>query len=96
MIQFQDKSGHDKINNIQCEALTRQASSRTYRLIDKTDPYYGGTAIAITIGDRYFMATAGHVISKDRQYEIVLRNKRGQSINCFNSRQFDTDTDNKK
>jgi len=84
---------HDKINNIQCEALVRQASSRTYRLIDKTDQSYGGTAIAINIGDRYFMATAEHVISKDHKYKIVLRNKMAQSIDCFQSRQFDTDTD---
>jgi len=84
---------HDKINNIQCEALTRQASSRTYRLIDKTDQSCGGTAIAINIGDRYFLATAGHVISEDHKYEIVIKNKMPQPIDCFQSRQFDTDTD---
>lgn len=84
---------YDKINNVQFEALTRQASSRTYRLIDKTDQSCGGTAIAINIGDRYFMATAGHVISKDHKYELVLKNKKAHLINCFQSRQFDTDTD---
>lgn len=84
---------HDNINNIQFKALTQQATSRTYRLIDKTDTCSGGTAIAITIGDRYFMATAGHVISKDHKYEIVLRNKNVQMIDCFQSRQFDIDTD---
>ncbi len=84
---------HDKINNIQCEALTRQASSRTYRLIDKTDQSCGGTAIAINIGDRYFMATAGHVISKDHKYDIVLKKEKAQSIDCFQACQFDTDTD---
>ena len=84
---------HDKSNNVQYEALTRQASNRTYRLIDNTDQSCGGTAIAINIGDRYFMATAGHVISKDHEYKIVLRNKMPQSIDCFQVRQFDTDAD---
>jgi len=92
-IQFQGESLHDEINNIQCEALTRLASSRTYRLIDKTDQSCGGTAIAINIGDRYFLATAGHVISEDHKYEIVLKNKMPQTIDCFHSRHFDKDTD---
>jgi hypothetical protein len=92
-VQFQGESVHDRINNIQCKALTSQASSRTYRLIDKTNQSCGGTAIAIEIGDRYFFATAGHVISEDHKYEIVLKNKMLQPIDCFVSRQFDIDTD---
>jgi len=66
---------HDKINNIQFKALTRQASNRTYRLIDMTDQSCGGTVIAINIDDHYFLATAAHVIPKDHKYKIVLRNK---------------------
>lgn len=92
-IQFQGKSVPDKINNIQCKALIRQASNRTYRLIDKTDQSYGGTAIAINIGDRYFMATAGHVISKNHKYKIVLRNKTYQSLDSFLSYKIDAIAD---
>ena len=84
---------HDQINNVQRKALTRQASSRTFRLLDMTDQSCGGTAIAVNIGDCYFMATAGHVISKDHEYKIVLRNKISHSINFFQSRHFNTDAD---
>lgn len=84
---------HDKVNNAQNKALIDQAFNKTYRLVDMTDQSCGGTAIAINIGDRYFMATAEHVISKDHEYKIVLRNRTSLSINCFLSRQFDTDAD---
>jgi hypothetical protein len=65
----------DKINNIKYKALSQQASGRTYRLIDMTDTSCGGTVIAINIDNRYFFATAAHVIQKDHRYRIVLRNK---------------------
>lgn len=84
---------YDKINNIQYEALTRQASSRTYRLIDMTDPARGGTVIAININDHYFLATAAHVIPKDHEYRIVLRNKTVSPSIEFLSRKVDTQAD---
>ncbi len=85
---------HDKINNIQYKALTRQASSRTYRLIDMTNPSCGGTVIAINIDDHYFLATAAHVISKDHKYKIVLRNKTDPSpLESFLSRKIDIQAD---
>ncbi|MCX5636459.1 MAG: hypothetical protein NTX52_02040 [Planctomycetota bacterium] len=83
----------NKIDKVALEALTRQARGMTYRLIDQTDPSKGGTVIAINIGDRYFLATAAHVILKGHKFKIVLRNELGVSLDSFSSHYVDTDAD---
>lgn len=85
----------DKIKNLKVKAQISQASNRTYRLIDRTNLSRGGTVIAINISDRYFLVTAGHVISEKHEYEIVCRNENNifKSINSFKSRHVDKDTD---
>ena len=83
----------EKINNIQFEALTRQTSSRTYRLIDMTNQSLGGTVIAVNIGEHYFLATAAHVISKDHEFNIVLKKKNALYIDSFLSKYVDDKSD---
>ena len=85
----------EKIKNLKVKAQISQASNRTYRLIDRTNPSGGGTVIAINISDRYFLVTAGHVISEDHEYEIVCRDESNifKPINSFQSRHVDKDTD---
>ena len=83
----------NKIDKVILEALTRHARGMTYRLIDHTDPSKGGTAVAINIGKRYFLATAAHVIPEGHNFEIVLRNGVRTTLCSFSSRYVDTEAD---
>lgn len=57
------------------KAITKQIERLTFRLIDEDDPELGGTAVALKIGERYFLATAAHVISSKHRVCVHLKTK---------------------
>ncbi len=85
--------GKDSMTKEEFKAVTQQVQRWTYRLIDRTNPAGGGTGISIKIGDRLFVATAGHVISKNHEYLLVLRNGVVHSISSFVARHIDEHAD---
>ncbi len=85
--------GKDSMTMEEFKAITQQVQRYTYRLIDRTDPTAGGTGIALKIGNRLFVATAGHVISKNHEYSLVLRNDVVHSISSFVARHIDEHAD---
>lgn len=85
--------GKDIMTMEEFKAISQQVQRWTYRLVDRTDPAGGGTGIAIKIGNRLFVATAGHVISKNHEYSLVLRNGVVHSISSFVARHIDEHAD---
>jgi len=57
-------------DQIQWDALRHQASGFTYCLIDETKEEIG-TAIAVNLGQRFFFATAKHLIDNDHELTIL-------------------------
>jgi len=62
----------DVTEQIAANALTSSAHSCTYCLFDATTGA-NGTAVAVCIGPRYFLATAAHVIPESHEFRLVLR-----------------------
>jgi hypothetical protein len=58
---------------IEANALMCQAHSSTFRICNETNPAKGGTAVAVNIGSRFFLATARHVIPEGDDVTVVLR-----------------------
>ena len=59
-------------DRIQWEALIQQARRFTYCLIDETEQGIG-SAIAVHLGERFFLATAKHVIDNNHDLKILAR-----------------------
>ena len=57
---------------IEANALMCQAHSSTFRIWNETNPAEGGTAVAVNIGSRFFLATARHVIPEGDDVVVVL------------------------
>jgi len=53
--------------------MYEQTRQFTYRLIDRTDETAGGTAVAVKLSKRFFLATAKHVIDNDHTIEVLVR-----------------------
>lgn len=60
------------VAQIEANALASQAHASTYCIIDLTNGA-DGTVVAVNIGSRYFLATAGHVIPASHNFKIVVR-----------------------
>ena len=56
----------------QWQSLMHQANRFTYCLIDRTKEVIG-TAIAISLGEQFFFATAKHEINNNNELEILSR-----------------------
>ena len=65
--------GQSERVGIEVNASACQAHSSTFRIVNETDPAGGGTAVAINIGSRFFLATARHVIREGEDVRVVLR-----------------------
>ena len=74
------------VQQIAASAFAHQAHASTYRLVDKTDPSRGGTAVAIKIGARCFLATARHVIPNAHEVALVLRDSVVEELSGFAAR----------
>ncbi len=58
-------------NDQELHAAFSQAEQWSVRLQDPEDPTGGGSATQVRLGDRYFLATARHVIEKAPRIELV-------------------------
>lgn len=83
----------NSIDVIQWQALYEQARRLTYRLIDRTDATGGGTAVAVKVSDRSFLATAKHVIDNDHTIEVVIRDSVVSTVSDFTSRVLHDEVD---
>lgn len=60
------------IDDMEIRALIAQIHACTYCLITETGDK-AGTAVAVQIGSRHFLATAAHVLQQLDQFRVVLR-----------------------
>lgn len=74
------------------KAITDQTRSVTFRLLDEDEPTLGGTAVALKIGVRYFLATAAHVISSKHRVCVPLKTKH-LTFSDFARREYYPDND---
>lgn len=75
------------------KALQEQVHNRTYRLIDNTDKSGGGTAVAIKMGNNFFLLTAKHVIENDHDMEVLVRDQDVTGVSKFLARHTKEDAD---
>lgn len=66
-----ESMGSAKPLSPESRALDAQAKRYTVRIADATDLKAGGSAVPIQMGNRYFLATAGHVIRECPELVIV-------------------------
>ncbi len=76
------------IDQIQWQALADQARGFTYCVVDPTDQKIG-TAIAIRLANRFFFATAGHVMVEDHDMQILPRGSVPAGASHFADRSSD-------
>jgi hypothetical protein len=67
--------------------------SRIIRLVDFTRPDEGGTAVKVRLGDRFFLATAAHVIPRSRDIRALIPGEAGTFVSGFANRLVDLDHD---
>lgn len=72
--------------------LQAQDHSAALRLIDTTDESEGGSGVAVKIGERFFVATAEHIMKPNHRYEIAPRPAEGR-IREFAARGCDPEAD---
>jgi len=76
------------------KALASQARRHTYCLIHGSDNAKIGTAVAVKLGERYFLATAAHVIEDDTaNVQAILQNQVAVAVSNFVGRHYDLSAD---
>jgi hypothetical protein len=80
------------IDQIQWQALADQARKFTYCLIDRTDQKIG-TVIAIRLAQRFFFATARHMIENDHDIEVLSRARMESAVSHFVARHYSEQLD---
>jgi hypothetical protein len=81
------------VDQIQWQALGDQARRLTYCLLDRTTNQPIGTAIAIQLGQRFFFATAKHVIENDHDVAVLPHGNMGNVVSDFAGRYYDEQLD---
>ena len=71
------------------QASAEQARRFTYCLIEDTDGTKVGTAVAVQLGTRFFLATAGHVIENARNIKALVRDQAAHCVSDFIARHCD-------
>lgn len=71
------------------QAIAEQARRFTYCLIDDTGGTKVGTAVAVQLGTRFFLATAGHVIENARGIKALVRDQAAHCVSDFVVRHCD-------
>lgn len=74
------------------EAIAQQLSQHIFPISDM-DAQHTGTCIPIRIGDRYFLATAAHVLNTSNRLEIVPRDGTKRPIFQFKNKVVDNTAD---
>lgn len=70
-------------------AVAEQARRFTYCLIDDTGEAKVGTAVAIQVSKRFFLATAAHVIKDSHSVKALVRDQVAQDVADFVARHCD-------
>jgi hypothetical protein len=81
------------IRQIMGQAISSQARRFTYCLIDDTSETKIGTAIAIQLGNQFFLATASHVIENTRSIKALMHDKVTNFVSNFIARHCDSNLD---
>ena len=81
------------VTQIGGQAIAEQDRRHTYCLIDQTSNTKIGTCIAIKLGERYFLASAAHVIQNADNLQVLIRDQVTLSISDSIARHYDTGLD---
>ena len=74
-------------------ALHQHIRRRTVRLLDFTDKSAGGSAVTVKLRNRYFLATAAHVIPNGHEIRILVGEGHDENISSFLARHVDENDD---
>jgi hypothetical protein len=87
--------GHEEfhLGDQDYEAAIQQAGRWTWDLVETKDGRSNGTGVAIALGKRRFIATAGHVISQGHSIEVVRRRGMSKVPMGFVNSRWDEDPD---
>lgn len=81
------------IKQIMGQAIAEQARRFTYCLIEDTGETKVGTAVAVQLGTRFFLATASHVIENARGIKALVRDQAAHCVSDFVARHCDNRCD---
>ena len=87
------KNVSSTIKQIMGQAISSKARRFTYCLIDDTSETKVGTAVAIKLGNRFFLATAAHVIKKAQSIKVVVRDQVRTHLSYFKNKHFEDCSD---
>ena len=82
-----------EIEQIMGQARAEQARRFTYCLIDDTGETKVGTAVAIQLGDRFFLATAAHLVENARGIKALVREQFSFDVSDFVAKAYDNQFD---
>lgn len=82
-----------EIGQIMGQACAEQARRFTYCLIDDTGETKIGTAVAIQLGDRFFLATAAHLVENARGIKALVREQVAHDVSDFVAKHYDNQFD---
>jgi len=77
------------LSDLEFQAACSQVQQWTRDLRDQDDPRLNGSSVAIRVGARHFLVTAGHVISSSHELEIVRREGENPVPHQFRNRFWD-------
>jgi hypothetical protein len=82
------------IKQIMGQAISSQARRFTYCLIyeEKCETKVG-TAVALKLGTRFFLATAGHIIEKARSIKVLMHDQVRHYVSDFAAKDYDREFD---
>jgi hypothetical protein len=81
------------IKQIMGQGISSQARRFTYCLIDDSSETKVGTAVAIQMGSRFFLATAAHVIRNAETIKAVVQDQVISYVSDFNAKYYDSCSD---
>lgn len=87
------KKATAEIGQIMGQALAEQTRRFTYCLIDNTGETKVGTAVAIQLGDRFFLATTAHLIENAREIKALVREQIAHGVSDFVAKYYDNQFD---
>lgn len=82
-----------EIEQIMGQGLAEHARQFTYCLIDDTGETKVGTAVAIQLGDRFFLATAAHLVENARGIKALVREQVSFDVSDFVAKHYDNQFD---
>lgn len=81
------------IKQIMGQAISSQVRRFTYCVIDDTSETKVGTCVAVQLGNRFFLATAAHVIENVHDIKVIVRDQVVEYVSHFAAIHCDTRLD---